>query len=90
MFFVSGCIWMMLVILHDTQDMRWLYKFWPPRNKEGDAVETPLDTDVVRELAKVDAMSGEQIEREVLVAKHLKKSYGTVKAVKDATFVLDR
>lgn len=93
MFGISGLVCMVLVILHDTQDMDWVYKWCRRRRRQsgvqGDILR-PVDEDVKREVARVDAMTEEERKSQLVVASHLRKDFGNATAVKDATFVLDR
>lgn len=90
MFGVSGFLCLLLVILHDTQDMQWLYRWFRWNRGDVHDVVPSQDNDVLREEARVDAMSEDEVGNELVVAKHLRKKFGKTTAVKDATFVLER
>lgn len=87
LFLTVGAVHFILLFLHDLKLMNWFYEWKDPpaRPHLGN-----VDQDVRDEMKKVDLMSPAEIRAQLLVAKHLMKSYDSKVAVKDVTFILNR
>lgn len=92
MFGVTGGVCLVLVVLHESQAMRWVYSCcgWLGKGQVEAEEDEALDEDVRRGVERVDAMTEEEVKEQYLVARHLRKTFGRKAAVKDATFVLER
>lgn len=87
MFVGTGLFWLLLIIIIDMKGFSWLSTL---RSRKIEPQTVQLDSDVLEERELVNAMGPQEIASEVLVAKHLRKSYGRLCAVEDVTFVLKR
>lgn len=89
MFIGTGLFWLLIIIICDMKGFSWLSSLRIKREIEPQQTGQ-TDSDVLEERQLVDAMGPQEIAAEVLVAKHLRKCYGKLCAVEDATFVLKR
>lgn len=89
-FVASGSFYFLLVILHEMHALDWLYGMWNSKESMEELNDRRVDEDVVKEAKKVDRMTPGEISSQLMVAKHLKKSFGRFTAVKDSTFILER
>ena len=90
MFCVSGGVFLVLVVLLDMQLGRKAMGLFKWKRSSDTLLNGTLDEDVQQEMQRVNGMSEREISANLVVAKHLKKSFGKLKAVKDVTFVLER
>lgn len=79
---------MIILMLHDMHLMQWVFKLSPFVRTTEERLGK-LDPDVQQESNMVDALSEEDIPKKLLVAKHLRRSFKEVTAVKDVTFAMD-
>lgn len=89
-FIASGTFYFVLVILHEIHALDWLYGMCQRKGSTEIVNDRRVDEDVVKEAEKVDRMTPGEISSQLMVAKHLQKSFGRFTAVKDSTFTLER